>query len=115
MGKNMNSKIRQIEKYINENVTEDISLTLISEKFEINKYYLCHLFKANTGYSLQQYIKNKRLFLAQNFCESGMSLLDAAMSAGFKNYSSFYKACRSEFGEAPRNIVESTGVNKEQA
>jgi len=33
-------------------------------------------------------------------------LLDAAMSAGFKNYSSFYKACRNEFGEAPSKSVQ---------
>ncbi len=115
MGKFTNDKISQIEKYIDENITEDISLTFISEKFEINKYYLCHLFKANTGYTLLQYVTNKRLFLAKNFCESGMSLLDAAMSAGFKNYSSFYKACRSEFGETPSKSVELIGVSNEQA
>jgi len=105
MKKITNNKINQVKKYIDENVTEDLSLTFISEKFEINKYYLCHLFKAYTGYSLLQYIKNKRLFLAQNYCESGISLLDAAMKAGFKNYSSFYKAWRNEFGEAPSKSI----------
>jgi len=110
MGKITNNKINQVKKYIDENVTEDLSLAFISERFEINRYYLCHLFKANTGQSLLQYIKNKRLFLVQSYCKSGMSFLDAAMKAGFKNYSSFYKACRSEFGEAPSKSVELMGV-----
>ena len=108
-----NNKTKQIEKYIDKHITEDLSLAFISEKFEINKYYLCHLFKANTGYSLLQYIKNKRLFLVQTYYESGMSLLDAAMKAGFKNYSSFYKTCRSEFGEAPSRSIELTGAKNE--
>ena len=108
-----NVKIKQIEKYIDEHITEDMSLIFISEKFEISKYYLCHLLKEKTGYTLLQHIKNKRLFLAQSYCEAGMSLLDAAMKSGFKNYSSFYKACRSEFGEAPSKSIELIGAKNE--
>ena len=60
-----------------------------------------------------QYIKKQRLFLVQGYYEGGMSLLDAAMKAGFKNYLSFYKSCRSESGRAPRKSMDSIGINKE--
>jgi len=103
----------QVKKYIDENVTADMSLTYIAEKFDINKYYLCHLFKESIGCSMLQYIKKKRLVLVQSYYESGMSLLDAAMKAGFKNYSSFYKSCRSEVGKAPSRGIEAIGVNHE--
>ena len=109
----MNSKIKYIKKYIDEHITEDLNLTFISERFEINKYYLCHLLKTNTGDSMLQYIKTKRIFLALRYYESGMSLLDAALKAGFKNYSSFYKSCRNEFGVAPSKCVESIGVKND--
>ncbi len=103
MNKSSN-RIKQIEKYIDDHITEDLSLTFLSKKFKMNKYYLCHCFKESSGYPLMRYIKNKRLFLAQSYCESGMNLLEASMEAGFKNYSSFYNAWQSEFGEAQARV-----------
>ena len=106
---------KYIEEYLDNHITEGFNLTVISQRFGLSKHYLCHLFKANTGYSLLEYIREKRLLLVQSYYESGMSLLDAAMKAGFKNYSSFYKACRSEFGEAPSKISEMTDARNKQA
>ncbi len=111
--KKSTNRIQQVKKYIDENITEDLSLTFISEEFDINKYYLCHLFKVNIGCSMLQYIKKKRLFLVRSYYEAGMSLLDAAMKAGYKNYSSFYKSCSSELGRAPSKSIDSIGINKE--
>ena len=79
----------------------------------LNKYYLCHLFKETTGYTLLQYIKRKRFSLIHNYCESGMSLLDAAIAVCYRNYSNFYKAWRSELGKAPSKSLKSTDVYNE--
>ena len=37
--KRITNKIEQVKKYIDENITDDLSLTYIAEKFGINKYY----------------------------------------------------------------------------
>ena len=95
------NKINDIKKFIDEHITEDLSLDLVAAEFGISKHYLCHLFKRNTGYTVLQYIKRKRFCLMKEYFISGMSLIDAAMLAGFRSYSNFYRAYFNEFGKAP--------------
>lgn len=84
--------VREIILYINENLTDDISLENISEHFFINKQYLCKIFKKATGYTINQYITHKRILLTNELSKSGKSLTDAAMEAGFGSYSNYYRA-----------------------
>jgi AraC-like DNA-binding protein len=98
-------RISDIIMYINENLNENITLDGISEKFYIDKYYLCKIFKKNTGYTLNQYINYKRLLLARELHASGQSLLEASTNAGFNNYSHFYRMCVRQTGSPPKNMI----------
>ncbi|MCI7795177.1 MAG: AraC family transcriptional regulator [Lachnospiraceae bacterium] len=57
-----NEKVNQILLYINENLSEDLSLDRLASRFYISKYYLSRQFKQFTGLSLYQYIAFKREF-----------------------------------------------------
>ncbi len=99
-------KSKSIEKFIDEHISEELSLDVVAENFGMSKHYLCHLFKKNTGYTVIQYVKHKRLCLAKEYYISGRNLLEAATMAGFKSYSNFYRAYCSEFGKAPREDID---------
>ncbi len=99
--------IKNVIIYINENIRSPLTLDGIAEKFYINKYYLCHIFRRHTGLSINKYINYKRLLLARELYSDGMSLTDASAEAGFCNYSSFYKVYRREFASSPRDDLKS--------
>lgn len=99
-----NEKVNQIVSYINENLTESISLDDLAAKFYISKYYLSRQFKQFTGLSLYQYIVKKRLIFARNMLRKGHSVMDACLQCGFGDYSNFLKAFKREFGKNPSNI-----------
>lgn len=98
-------RIREIIVFINENLTEDISLDSLSQQFFINKYHLCKAFKKNTGYTIIQYINHKRILLVQELHKGGQSLIQASSNAGFNNYSHFYKMYVNFMGESPKNML----------
>lgn len=93
--------ITQIVDYVNRHFTEDLSLDIISAKFFVSKYYLCHAFHEHMGVSLFQYISNKRVAMAQQLLAKGESATDIAYQVGFQNYSTFYRAYKKQLGVSP--------------
>ena len=96
-----NDKINQIISYINENLSEELSLDQLADRFYISKYYLSRQFKQFTGLSLYQYIMKKRLISARNMLRAGSPVMDACLCCGFGDYSNFLKAFKREFGQNP--------------
>ena len=84
--------IKGVISYINGNISGDVSLDILTEKFFVSKYHLCHCFKKSTGLTIKEYIIKKRLALASQYSQDGKTLTAAAAMAGFKDYSAFYRA-----------------------
>lgn len=97
-----NEKVNQMLQYINEHLTEDLSLERLAAQLYTSKYYLSRQFKQFTGLSLYQYIMKKRLILSRNMLRAGSSVMDACFQCGFGDYSNFLKAFKREFGKTPR-------------
>lgn len=102
--KSKDKRISSVIHYINEHLSEQITLDFLSEKFFINKYHLCKIFKKNTGYTLSQYINHKRILLVRELHSNGQSLLEASTNAGFNNYSHFYRLYVKKTGMTPKNM-----------
>lgn len=98
-------KINDIIGYINDNVTEKISLDDIAKRFFLAKPYLCKIFKKNTGYTINRYVSYKRIALVRKAYSNGMSLSEACYKAGFNDYSSFYRAYLKMTNESPRKSL----------
>lgn len=97
--------IGNIIAYINEHLTEDLSLECLSNKFFISKYYLMHEFKARTNMSVHQFIMQKRVNLARMMLQFGINPSEAAARCGFGDYSCFYRAFRKENGLSPNQYL----------
>lgn len=98
--------IAQILHYINENLNEDLSMDKLASVFFLSKYYLMHKFKQHTGYTLHNYILQKRLIAANTFMQAGQSITTACTNAGFSDYSNFLRAFKKMFGLSPKKHLQ---------
>ena len=96
-----NEKVLEIMNYINHNLQQDLSIETLSKKFFMSKYHMMRVFKQETGYTIGNYITNKRLFLAREQIQQGSSVMDACFECGFKDHSTFSRAYKKVFLEAP--------------
>ncbi len=101
-----NEKVNRLLAYLNQNLTEELSLDALAEKFYVSKYHLSRQFKQFTGLSLYQYIMKKRLIVARDLLRGGSSVMDSCMQCGFNDYSNFLKAFKREFGQTPSAFMK---------
>jgi AraC-like DNA-binding protein len=100
-------RIESILSFINSNLEKDLSIDMLSKTFYLNKYYLMHLFKQETGYTLYNYIQKKRIIKASDLIKSGMQAGDVCSQCGFGDYSSFVRAFKKEFHLSPKQYYKS--------
>ena len=99
-------KILQILRYVDEHLTEDVSVDDLAERFFISKYHMMRRFKAEVGASIHQYQSDKRLLAAREMLRSGMGATDACFASGFRSYSAFARAYVKYFGITPTDKNE---------
>ena len=97
-------KIEEILQYIAAHLSEELSVELLAQKFYLSRYYLMHRFKAVTGYSLHQYIRQKRLLRAAELIREGEMVMKAAEQVGLNEYSTFLRAFQAMFHMSPREF-----------
>ena len=98
-----NAKLLNLLKYINEHLADDLTIDHLSEHFYLSRYYLMHFFKEETGYTIGNYITEKRLLLAKNLVQNGSTITEACFQSGFKNYSTFSRAFKKAYNTIPKN------------
>lgn len=102
-----NSKVSEIIDYINLNLSDPLSLDLISSHFFISKNYLNKLFNQYLGTTVIEYIRYKRVVLAKQYMiQNKESAIDAALRVGFTDYSSFYRSYVKYIKSSPREDME---------
>ena len=100
----VDQKMEEILRYIAANLDRELSVDLLAKQFYLSRYYLMHRFKDVTGYTIHQYIRQKRLLKAGELIRTGMPVMKAAEAAGFKEYSTFLRAFQSTFHMSPREF-----------
>jgi AraC-like DNA-binding protein len=99
-------RIVNILTYLNENLDSDLSIDNIASRFYMNRYYLMHHFKDQTGYTLHSYILQKRLAKAAMLIKKGLQIAYVSDQCGFKDYSSFVRAFKKSFGLSPKQYYK---------
>lgn len=97
-------KMEEILKYIVQHLDRELSVDVLAKQFYLSRYYLMHRFKAVTGYTVHQYISQKRLLWAGELIRSGVPVMKAAEQAGFSEYSTFLRAFQNTFHMSPREF-----------
>ena len=88
--------------YMDEHLTEDITLEEISDVAHMSKNYFCRQFKKLNGISPWEYITVKRIERAIRYIENtDLTRLEIASKCGYNNASNFYHAFKKVTGKAP--------------
>lgn len=94
-------------KYIEANLDQHFSVQQLAQYSAMSLSSLQRKFKHTMGYSIQRYIRRRRLEVARQQLERGVSsITEAAYNAGYRHPSNFTNAFKKTFGFAPRETVQ---------
>ncbi len=88
--------------YIEQHLTEELSLAVLEKQLQYSGTYISRCFRRTMGISLQQYIIAKRLTLAQQYLQQGISPCDVCFLTGFNNYSNFSRTFQQYMSISPK-------------
>lgn len=112
------SRISAIKHYIENHIGEKLTLEMLSKTFYVNKHYLSHYFKKETGFSVFEYIRIQKIAAAKKLLQSGVSVTHTAMELGFSSDSHFIGAFKQMTGTRPKKYImekkNRTTQNKEE-
>lgn len=103
----MPHRAQAIMNYVDNHLTEPLSLDSIARALSLDKYYLSRLFKSETESSIFQYILVKRIALAKELLIQGHTVTESCHMAGFNDYSNFIRSFRQITGCTPGQFKKS--------
>lgn len=87
--------------YIEEHLTEEISLEQLSKNFYLNGTYISRQFKKHTGLSIRSYILAQRIALAKALLSEGKNVSETCYLSGFYDYANFIRSFSKSVGISP--------------
>ena len=100
--------VEELDNYIRENVSDEISNTEIGAIFGYHPFYVSRMLKDRKGMTLRQYIIAYRLKRSKRMLElTDKSAAEIAEECGFTDASYFAKTFKSAFGLTPKEYRNS--------
>ena len=94
--------INKATSYIEEHITEDIILEDIAKECNVSYYYFVKTFTMITGFTLKEYIRNRRITLASyEVSNTNRRILDIAFKYGYNSNEAFSRAFKRIHGINP--------------
>jgi len=94
--------------YIDNHITEQISLKSVAETFYISPNYLSASFKSYFGVTFVEYVSRKKIEKAKEILlSSNLKIYEVAAGLGFENTYYFSKVFRKVEGMSPREFISS--------
>src|SRR3954466_6324053 len=93
--------VRKACAYIDANLEEPLSLSVLARQFGMSPFHLQKTFKAALGISPKEYVDARRMRLLKNDLRSGHSVTTALYDAGYSSSSRVYERATSHLGMTP--------------
>ena len=107
-----NPIVNQALHYINENITQPLTIDSICQELYITKSHLHHLFMNHLEVTPKKYILSRKLQLARRELRNGSKPTDVCVYYGFCDYSTFYRHYVQYFGHTPSQEIH-TKIDRE--
>lgn len=83
-------------------------ITSLATSVHLSPSRFRHLFRSEVGMSVQSYLRWRRLYTALRTTSYGVSLTEAAYTAGFADSAHLTRVCRATFGIPPARIFKNS-------
>ncbi|MCU0341717.1 MAG: AraC family transcriptional regulator [Spirosomaceae bacterium] len=105
-----NDRISFVIQYIRDNITEDLSVELLSEKAYMSESNFYRTFKHELGTSPNDFIIEERLKMAENLLHNPkISIKEAYLASGFNSFSYFCRLFKKKKKVSPTEFKERSG------
>ncbi len=99
---------RQMLSYIDNNISQDLSLERIAKALNIVPSYVSTIFSRNFNTSLNSYINKKRISIAKGLIHNtSKSITEIAFESGFSSIRSFNRRFKESVGMTPSQFRDS--------
>ncbi|MDE7340665.1 MAG: AraC family transcriptional regulator [Lachnospiraceae bacterium] len=94
---------KNILSYIESHLDNVLSLEKIAEELNYSRFYIARVFKEDTGLTLYQYVRSRRLNeSARKLVETKLPVIEIAFSAGYHSQQAFTQAFHREYECTPQ-------------
>jgi len=104
-------ELNHVIDYIEDHLTDDLSLEIISEYAGISDYHFRKIFFYLSGLTLSEYIKNRKLSEANKDLLKGEKVTDVAFKYGYQSIDGFTRAFKKWCGFLPSDVIKK-GISK---
>jgi AraC-like DNA-binding protein len=98
--------ITAVIAFMRQEMDQPLTVRDLAEAVSMSESGFAHLFKATTGVSPLQFLKQMRLEHARKSLLGGSNVSEAANSAGYASLSHFIREFRRHFGESPKAYAQ---------
>lgn len=99
--------ITKINNYINEHITEDITVYDLCNELGLSRTHLYEIMKKQTGEGVSSFIRNKKLEHAlQLIRTTELKIPEIASRAGFSDYNYFLRLFKNKYGLSPKKYSQ---------
>jgi AraC family transcriptional regulator len=104
-GKLTKVQLQQVVNYIDEHLSQDISLAALAAVVQMGSRHFSRLFKQSTGFSPYQYLIKCRVERAKRLLQQrSLSIAETAQAVGFANQSHLSRHFKRWFGVSPKSV-----------
>jgi len=97
--------IEKIDLYIDNHLSEDISVGVICEEFDIGRTKLYDIVSQYTNLGVASYIRQRRLKKAKHLLKTtDLKISEISDAIGFSDYNYFLRVFKKEFGISPKQL-----------
>lgn len=107
----MLKELNQVIDYIEDRLTDDLSLERISEYAGVSDYHFRKIFFYLSGLTLNEHIKNRKLSEANKNLLNGEKVTDVAFNYGYQSVDGFSTAFKKWSGFLPSDVIKK-GISK---